>query len=184
LLLVVLSIIGLNAFFNKFYLISPIELQNPVRIRGGIYPIKITEPELDAIIDKEVKNQVQTSSPTPVKTRENDKTSGVLKGTWEGQASVYTEEGCLGCNEGLIMANLERLDYTKLTLAMLPEVVKAKKLLNKMVQVTNVKNGLVVIAKVTDTGGFGRYNRVADLNKATADAINCKGLCQVKVEEI
>jgi len=52
-LVVLAFLVGLNAFFNRFYLVSPIELQNPIRTRGSVYPIKITEPELDKIIDEE-----------------------------------------------------------------------------------------------------------------------------------
>ena len=53
LVLVLAFIVGINAFFNKFYLVSPVEFQNPIRTRGSIYPIKITEPELNKIIDEE-----------------------------------------------------------------------------------------------------------------------------------
>lgn len=178
LLLVVAGICGLNIFFNKFYLVSPIELQSPVRIRGSIYPVKITEVELEQMVEKEVNIQVKTISPTPVKTRENTSTSTVDKKHWVGQASVYTEEGCLGCSATLTMANGETFTNEKV-------IVAFNKLpLNTRVKIINLANNLFVEARVTDRGGFEKYNRIVDLGKATADAINCKGLCQVKVEEI
>lgn len=66
-ILVIACIVGVNAFFNRYYLVSPIEFQNPVRIRGSAYPIKITEPELDRIIDSEtqkVKKELLNLMPT------------------------------------------------------------------------------------------------------------------------
>jgi len=180
--LVIAGIIGLNIFFNKFYLVSPIIFQSPIRNRGTEYPINIKESELDKIILESIEKECPKDKPELVKTRENKVEGSNGELTWNGQASVYTEEGCLGCDENLIMANGEKLDDTKLTIAMLPEVVNQYKLLNDKVRITNQTNGLFVEARVTDTGGFGKYNRIADLNKATAEAINCKGLCQVKVE--
>lgn len=178
LVLVIAGIIGLNIFFNRYYLVTPILIQSPIRIRGTTYPVKISEPELDQLIEKEVKLQVEPSKTSPVKARETNDTSMVRKGIWNGQASVYTEEGCLGCDPNLITASGEKLDDHKLTLAFNHLPMKT------MVKVTNSANGLHVIAKVNDTGGFAKYNRIADLNKATAEAINCKGLCNVLVEEI
>lgn len=99
----------------------------------------------------------------------------------QGEASYYSIEGCLGCSPTLTMANGERLDDTVQTLALTPETVRAHKLLNKYVTVTNIATGDTTTAKVTDTGGFGKYGRVADLNLATKEAINCPGLCQVKI---
>ena len=182
LVLVIISIIGLNIFFNRYFLVSPVIFQNPIRNRGSEYPITIKESELDKIIIQAIDEQCPKEKPELVKTRENDVVPTNGKLTWNGQASVYTEAGCLGCDPELIMANGEKLDDKKLTIAMLPEVVNQHKLLNDKVRITNQTNGLFVEARVTDTGGFGKYNRIADLNKATAEAINCKGLCQVKVE--
>lgn len=99
----------------------------------------------------------------------------------QGEASYYSVEGCLGCSPTLTMANGERLDDTVKTLALTPETVRAHKLLNKHVTVTNLKTGDTTTAKVTDTGGFAKYNRVADLNLATKEAINCPGICEVKI---
>lgn len=98
-----------------------------------------------------------------------------------GEASYYSVAGCLGCDPEAIMANGEKLDDSKMTIALTPEIVKKYKLLNDKVKVTNLGNGHSIYAKVTDTGGFAKYNRVADLSVATKNAIGCKSLCQVKV---
>lgn len=101
--------------------------------------------------------------------------------TYEGEASYYWTGGCLGCSETMTMANGEPLDDTKLTMALPPEEVRKHKLLNDEFTVTNKANGQSVTVRVTDTGGFAKYNRVADLSKATKEAINCPSLCQVKI---
>lgn len=96
-----------------------------------------------------------------------------------GIASYYSIAGCLGCSSSFTMANGQRLDDTKMTVALTPANFRAYK--NKFVDITNVKNGKTVRAKVTDTGGFGKYNRVADLSLATKKALGCNDLCKVKV---
>lgn len=101
--------------------------------------------------------------------------------TVEGEASYYSRAGCLGCSETLTMANGEELDDAALTLALTPEMVSEHKLLNDLVTVKNKANGKTVKARVTDTGGFGKYNRVADLSVATKDAIACSSLCEVQI---
>lgn len=98
-----------------------------------------------------------------------------------GKASYYSREGCIGCNDGLIMANGQELDDEALTLALTPEEVNTGKRLNDIVVVENVRNGRTVKAKVTDTGGFASYNRIADLSVATKQAIGCGDICTVKV---
>ena len=100
---------------------------------------------------------------------------------WTGTASYYSEAGCLGCSPTLTIANGQRLDDTKLTLAMTPYTVRAYKLLNKKVTVRNRKTGASVVATVTDTGGFSRYSRIADLSVATKLAIGCGDLCKVEI---
>ena len=96
----------------------------------------------------------------------------------EGEASWYSIDGCLGCNAGRIMANGEKLDDAKKTIACNDYPLGTR------VLVENTKNNLFTEAVVTDTGGFGRYNRVADLSLATRDAIGCGGLCEVRVFRI
>lgn len=112
-----------------------------------------------------------TLSPTPIDTK-----------TWSGKASYYSEAGCLGCNAELIMANGEKLDDHKATIALPPQVVKKHKLLNKEATVTNNQTGDEVRARITDTGGFAKYNRVADLSVKTKEELHCTDLCDVTVE--
>lgn len=86
----------------------------------------------------------------------------------KGKVSYYSKDGCIGCNARQVMSNGEVFDETKYTIAcnQLP--------LNTIVRVKNLENGLFVTAKVTDRGGFEKYGRIADLSKATCEAINCK----------
>jgi rare lipoprotein A (peptidoglycan hydrolase) len=103
------------------------------------------------------------------------------KVTLKGTASYYSESGCLGCSKTLTMANGERLDDSKLTIAMTPKTVKKYKLLNKVVTIKNVKSNAVTEAKVTDTGGFEKYSRIADLSVAVKRSIRCSDLCEVEI---
>jgi len=115
-----------------------------------------------------------TVTPTPEPTK-------IPERKLKGMASYYSVAGCLGCSSTLTMANGETLDDTRLTIALTPEVVSAHKLLNDIVRVINVNNGQEITAKVTDTGGFAKYNRVADLGLAVKNAINCNSLCEVEI---
>ena len=96
----------------------------------------------------------------------------------EGEASWYSVDGCLGCNPSRIMANGQRLDDNAYTIACNDYLLGTK------VLVKNTENDLFVEAVVTDTGGFGKYGRVADLSKATKEAIGCGGLCQVEIFKV
>jgi len=159
----------------------------------GFMAGRVTKPVIKETIIKEVvvtPTAIPTSTPTPTKSSprgEIKKGSSTVFPTkqdsnlLEGKASYYSEDGCLGCDENLIMANGEKLDDTKLTLALTPEAVKQHKLLNDFVTVINTSTNQKIIAKVTDTGGFSKYNRVADLSVATKNAIGCTGLCEVKI---
>jgi rare lipoprotein A (peptidoglycan hydrolase) len=79
------------------------------------------------------------------------------------------------------MANGQTLDDSRLTLAMTPTDVRTHTLLNKHVIVKNIKTNAHVVATVTDTGGFARHNRIADLSVATKQAIGCSDLCEVEI---
>ena len=94
---------------------------------------------------------------------------------WHGQASYYSREGCIGCSANLYMANGKPLDDNKLTVAF------NKIPLGKMVRIINNKTHDVVIAEVTDTGGFERHGRIIDLSLATKNAIGCNDLCEVTI---
>lgn len=105
----------------------------------------------------------------------------VFATTISGTASYYSRAGCLGCSKGMIMANGKPLDDRKLTIAMSPKLVRSQRLLNDYVTLYNPKTGKTVRAQVTDTGGFAKYNRIADLSVATRDALGCKHLCVIEL---
>ena len=98
--------------------------------------------------------------------------------TWTGEASYYWTGGCLGCSANLTMANGQTLDDEKLTIAFM------RLPLGSFVEVTNLANQKTVTAEVTDTGGFEKIGRIADLNKAVKEAIECSSLCQVKIKAL
>lgn len=92
-----------------------------------------------------------------------------------GLASYYSIAGCLGCNPNFIMANGQRLDDSKLTVAYNHAP------LNSYIGVINRDNNEYVIAKVTDRGGFERHGKIIDLSVATKNAIHCKSTCRVRL---
>jgi len=106
-------------------------------------------------------------------------TSQSFAGEVQGIASYYSKAGCLGCSINQIMANGEVLNDSRYTIALTPEIVKKYKLLNGYVGIINLVNKKWVVAKVTDTGGFGKYNRVADLSLAVKKDLSCESLCRV-----
>ena len=108
-------------------------------------------------------------SPTHTKLPEPTPTIKVLTKTrFEGKVSHYSEAGCLGCSSDLRMSNGEKLDDTKATIAMngIP--------MNTMVKITNTDNGKSMLAKVTDTGGFEKYGRIADLTPVVYQYLETK----------
>lgn len=113
-----------------------------------------------------------TTTPTPTQ-KPVIKPTKVLN---TGNASYYSIDGCLGCNPGRIMANGEKLDDGRLTLAYnhLP--------MNTVVTVRNTQTGAMVRATITDTGGFERHGKIADLSVATRDALGCGSTCPIAIE--
>ena len=97
---------------------------------------------------------------------------------WYGTASYYSIDGCVGCNDRRIMANGVRLDDNIATVAF------NKLPLGSTVRIRNLKNDMIVTVEVTDTGGFERLGRIADLSLKTKRMINCEDLCLVEVAEI
>ena len=98
-----------------------------------------------------------------------------------GEASWYgTGEGeCLGCSENLIMANGQKLDDTKLTVACgLSNSCKYLNLGDKLL-ITNLDNSKQVIVVVTDKGGL-RAGRLLDVSKAVRDILEFEGLANIK----
>lgn len=127
---------------------------------------------------RELEVYVKTISPLPI-----DYVVPEVKPhlSWIGTASYYSRDGCLGCSPTLTMANGEPLDDSRLTIAMTPGDVREFKLLNRIVVVRNTKTNLQTTAKVTDTGGFAVYNRIADLSVAVKRSIQCSDLCEVEI---
>lgn len=97
---------------------------------------------------------------------------------WRGIASYYSEDGCVGCRADRLMANGEKFNESSYTIAFnfLP--------LNSWVKITNIETSDVTLAKVTDTGGFNKLGRVADLSLGVKNALNCTDLCEVIIERV
>lgn len=93
-----------------------------------------------------------------------------------GKASYYSEDGCIGCDPDRIMANGERLDDDRPTVAYnhLP--------LNTRVTITNLGNGKTVTVPVTDRGGFEAHGKIADLSLATKNALQCGDVCLITID--
>lgn len=113
------------------------------------------------------------TQPTPTATPSATPTP---KPTKKGVASYYSRQGCLGCSETLTMRNGEPLDDTRLTMAYNHAPMNTK------MYVTNTSNGKRVLVTVTDTGGFERLGRIADLSLGTKEALGCNDLCHIAIE--
>ena len=100
---------------------------------------------------------------------------GLKGGFLTGLASYYSVDGCIGCNPKMIMANGERLDDKKLTVAYNDAP------LNSYVIIKNSKTKQTVTAKVTDRGGYKRHGKIIDLSVATKNAIGCGDVCKVEI---
>jgi hypothetical protein len=85
-----------------------------------------------------------------------------------GKVSYYSQSGCLGCSPNQKMANGEIFNEDANTIAF------NKAPLNTWVTVKNTDNGKSIQARVTDRGGFEKYNRIADLSKMVCEYIECK----------
>lgn len=98
-----------------------------------------------------------------------------------GTASWYGtgENECLGCNKNRIMANGQRLDDKKLTVACgLKSSCKYLKMGTKIL-ITNLDNSKQVVAIVTDKGGL-RAGRLLDVSKEVKSQLEMKGIGNVK----
>ena len=104
----------------------------------------------------------------------------------EGWASWYGtgQNECLGCSPARIMANGERMDDARKTIACgIGGSCRHLKLGDRVV-VLNLDNMMLTEAVVTDRGGFAGLGRIIDMTKAVRDAINCSGLCRVRVTKL
>lgn len=150
---IVLAIVGVVSLFPKP---TPATIISP-----------IPEPEAGQ------SGQLQTPTATPTMTIAPTPT--VIQRPTKGKASYYSIDGCLGCNPGRIMANGQKLDDTRLTLAYNHAP------LNSHVKIINTKTGVSVVATVTDRGGFERHGKIADLSVATRDALGCGDTCPIEL---
>lgn len=158
------------------YKSSIVPVTNLFFIMVGTYIVSfalgyVVAPKQEQKIISPLPCNYQYVSPTPTPT----------KLMWQGKASYYSRAGCLGCNPTFTMANGETLDDSRRTIAMTPEDVRKHHLLNTTVTITNNASGATTIARVTDTGGFARYSRIADLSLATKVALGCADVCEVTI---
>ena len=182
--LIISLLFSVNYFFDNYRLRTPIlvAFQSPVEAR---YEHEILSPVAEAVggIEEEVAEELVEES-TALGVAEP-----IGLATFEGKASWYgaTLDQCVGCgahydeNGNLFFrtANGEVFDENDLTLAFndLP--------LNTIVRVTNLDTGDRVFARVTDTGGFEKYGRIADLSKGLAEAINLQtDVSTIRIEEV
>ena len=93
-----------------------------------------------------------------------------------GKASFYGKHYW----QGRRMANGQPFDYRKKTVALwfLP--------LGTMVRITNLSNGLSVVAEVTDRGPAHTLHRIADLSQAAAEALDFlqEGVATVLIQPV
>lgn len=126
------------------------------------------------------KPQPELISPLPVRAVEPtptiapSQTPEPVKPLIVGKASYYTTSGCLGCSSSLTMANGETLDDTKLTIAVTVDDMHQYKLLNDVVTLVNTRTGKSVQVRITDTGGFAKYDRKFDVSYATKNVLDMR----------
>lgn len=103
----------------------------------------------------------------------------------QGQASWYgTGEGqCLGCGSRMIMANGQKLDDTKNTVACRVGDSCKQFPVGSKVKIINLDNMMTTTAWVTDTGGL-RPGRILDVSIAVKKHLNMAGLANVQVTRI
>lgn len=120
-----------------------------------------------------------TPTTAPVKPSPTPQVNASKSISWTGKVSHYSRAGCLGCSATLTMANGEPLDDSRPTIAFnnLP--------MNSQVKITNLDNGKSMVATVTDTGGFKKLGRIADLVPAVANELETKtDVTNVLIEEL
>jgi len=121
--------------------------------------------------------EIRDSSPTPTPKPE-------LEVLAVGKVSYYSHAGCLGCGEKQITASGQPFDENAMTLAIPAEWRKKIKMGTKVL-VTNMETGVSVEATVNDTGGFLKYNRIADLSKGLYQKLGAKtDKTTIKIERL
>lgn len=79
------------------------------------------------------------------------------------------------------MANGERLDDTRFTIAFYD---LSQLPLGSRVSLVNIRNLKSVGAEVTDTGGFFKYGRIADLSKSAFEALEVETDDEIEIKAI
>jgi len=116
----------------------------------------------------EVESRLPETNPNP----DPEPTINIL---YSGKVSYYSHEGCIGCGEEQRMGNGQLFDENAFTLAVPCEDIISKKYkYGTKVKVINQDNYMQEEATITDCGGFSKYNRVADLSKGLALALEAK----------
>lgn len=105
---------------------------------------------------------------------------------YEGKVSYYSHAGCLGCSENQTMGNGELFDEEAMTIAIPCEDIRARKhRYNTSVMITNIDTGKAVQARITDCGGFSKYNRVADVSLGIYKLLGIKtDRTNIRIEKI
>lgn len=119
--------------------------------------------------------QDEIVSPIPEHTSTPTLTPTPARTELRGLASYYSLDGCIGCREDRIMANGEKLDDNRITVAF------NRASLGTMLQIRNNDNGNVILAEITDTGGFEAHGKIIDLSVAARDALGCGSTCSVTI---
>lgn len=150
--------------------------QSPVTFRTPVYAeVRVEAKEL---LTTDTKAQVV---PEPSPTASPSPTPTLIK---KGKVSYYSHSGCLGCGDNQVTASGEKFDENAMTLA-IPAEWRNEIPMGTKVRVTNLDNGIAVIARVNDTGGFLKYNRIADLSLGLYQAIEAKtDVSTIKLEII
>lgn len=155
-----------NNFFMDYYLI----FQSPVTFRS---PILVAERSELIDPSKTTKKAGNEAIEHAIDTKKIENIIAI------GEASYYSTDRCLGCHPDMIMANGEKLDDAKLTMALTP--TNYRKYKNANLKVENIANGKTTIVRVTDSGGFAKYGRIADLSLEAKNSLGCGDLCQIKI---
>jgi len=162
---------GISNFFDTHKIIRQPVIQLKISLPIRIEKRKIPEHKSS----QGVKNKTQVlnsgvvlaTKHNPIETKSG---YGIRQegNVWYGKVSHYSRAGCIGCDPNFIMANGEPLDDNAFTIAF----NHAK--MNSKARVTNLDNGQSVIVKVTDTGGFEQYDRIADLTVMVGNVLGTK----------
>lgn len=152
------SVYGIKSFFDKYTIVSPIQRR-----------VMITQPKPSVKPSATPSPKPQSAAPAKKVIALVPQANAASK-TITGKVSYYSHAGCLGCGANQITASGESFDENAMTLAVVPGSLP----MGTMVQVTNLDNGKSITAKVNDTGGFAKYNRIADLSLGLYNALGAK----------